>query len=57
MVLAQVAHPGPNGEYLVAAAGMLVVAALLYVQKTVAPLVTLVLAVAAVALATGAFVL
>lgn len=48
---------GPDIELLVLAGGMLVLGVILFFQKTAKPIVPLILAVAAFALAAGAFAL
>ncbi len=56
MVLAHEATTsGPHPEYLVIAGAMLVLGVVLYLQKSVQPVVSVVLVVASVALAAGAF--
>lgn len=57
MVLAHAVHAsgGPQIEYLVVAGALLVLGVLLYIQKSAPPVVSVVLAVVAVALGSGAF--
>ena len=47
---------GPHSEYLMVAAGLLVLGVLLFVQKSVAPAVSISLILGALAVGTGAFV-
>ena len=57
MLLAHAAEASaPHPEYLVAAAAFLLLGGVLYVQKSVKPVVSVVLVLLAVALASGAFV-
>ena len=51
-----VINTGPDIEFLIVAAGLLALAILFFVQKTTKPVVSVVLAVGAFALAVGAFV-
>ena len=58
MLLAHTAEAsGPHTEYLVLAGAFLVLGIVLFVQKTVKPVVSLIIVLLAVALASGAFIL
>lgn len=57
MLLAHTAASGPHTEYLVLAGAFLVLGIVLFVQKTVKPVVSLAIILLAVALGSGAFIL
>lgn len=57
MLLAHTATSGPHTEYLILAGALLVLGVVLFVQKTVKPVVSIAIVLLAVALASGAFFL